>query len=61
MGNVQVREGTKLLFTPTPSIVFLKIGDGIPSFAISLYKEYRGNGIGTELMKRMLAELKSMA
>ena len=29
-----------------------------PSFAISLLKEYRGNGIGTELMKRMLAELK---
>lgn len=30
-----------------------------PSFAISLLKEYRGNGIGTELMKRMLAELKN--
>ena len=28
-----------------------------PSFAISLLKEYRGCGIGTELMKRMLAEL----
>lgn len=35
------------------------IGDGIPSCAISLYKEYRGNGIGTELMKTMLEELKS--
>lgn len=34
------------------------IGDGIPSFAISLYKEYRGNGIGTELMNQMLKELK---
>ena len=34
------------------------IGDGIPSFAISLYKEYRGYGIGTALMKRMLSELK---
>ncbi len=33
------------------------IEDGVPSFAISLYKEYRGHGIGTELMKRMLAEL----
>lgn len=33
------------------------IGDGIPSFAISLYKEYQGRGIGTELMKRMLQEL----
>lgn len=31
--------------------------DGVPSFAISLYKEYRGQGIGTELMKRMLQEL----
>lgn len=35
------------------------IEDGIPSFAISLYKEYRGKGIGTELMKRMLVELKN--
>lgn len=34
------------------------VGDGIPSFAISLYKEYRGHGIGTELMKRMLDELR---
>ena len=31
--------------------------DGVPSFAISLYKEYRGQGIGTALMKRMLQEL----
>ena len=30
----------------------------MPSFAISLYKEYRGLGIGTMLMKRMLEELK---
>lgn len=29
-----------------------------PSFAISLYKEYRGLGIGTEMMKQMLACLK---
>lgn len=28
-----------------------------PSFAISLFKEYRGLGIGTELMGRMLAIL----
>jgi len=33
------------------------IEDGVPSFAISLYKEYRGYGIGTALMKRMLCEL----
>ena len=31
--------------------------EGVPSFAISLYKEYRGKGIGKELMKRMLQEL----
>lgn len=34
------------------------IEDGVPSFAISLYKEYRANGIGTALMKQMLQELK---
>jgi len=34
------------------------IEDGVPSFAISLYKEYRGLGIGTALMKSMLDELK---
>lgn len=36
------------------------IADGIPSFAISLYKEYRNFGIGTELMTTMLNELRSM-
>ena len=35
------------------------IEDGVPSFAISLYKEYRNSGIGTELMKTMLGELRS--
>lgn len=34
------------------------IDDETPSFAISLYKEYRGHGIGTELMKQMLSLLK---
>lgn len=34
------------------------IEDGIPSFAISLYKDYRRRGIGTALMKQMLSELK---
>ena len=33
------------------------IADDVPSFAISLYKEYRGMGIGTALMKKMLTEL----
>ena len=34
------------------------IDDETPSFAISLYKEYRGQGIVTELMKSMLDLLK---
>ena len=35
------------------------VDDETPSFAISLFNEYRGRGIGTELMKRMLEKLKS--
>ena len=35
------------------------IDDETPSFAIALYKEYRGKGIGTELMRRMLELLKA--
>lgn len=34
------------------------IDDQTPSFAISVYKEYRGKGIGTALMKEMLTILK---
>ena len=34
------------------------LDDNTPSFAISLYKEYRGQGIGTEMMGRMLDLLK---
>ena len=34
------------------------INDMTPSFAISLYREYRGLGIGTEMMRKMLAILK---
>lgn len=34
------------------------IDDTTPSFAISMYKEYRGRGIGTALMKEMLSILK---
>lgn len=34
------------------------IDDKTPSLAISLYKEYRGKGIGTALMKEMLTTLK---
>lgn len=34
------------------------IDNETPSFAISLLKEYRNYGIGTELMKKMLIELK---
>lgn len=35
------------------------IDDETPSLAISLYKEYRNLGIGTAMMKEMLALLKS--
>ena len=35
------------------------IDNETPSFAISLYEEYRGKGIGTELMKSMLMLLKN--
>ncbi len=35
------------------------INDETPSLAISLYKEYRGFGIGTAMMKEILALLKS--
>lgn len=34
------------------------VEDGVPSFAISVYKEYRGCGIGTALMKKMLDTLR---
>ena len=34
------------------------VDDNTPSFAISLYEEYRGQGIGTQLMENMLALLK---
>lgn len=34
------------------------IDDKTPSFAISVYKDYRGKGIGTALMKEMLIILK---
>lgn len=34
------------------------VENGVPSFAISLYKECRGLGIGTAMMKQMLTELK---
>ena len=34
------------------------VDDDTPSFAISLDKGYRGKGIGTDLMRRMLERLK---
>ncbi len=34
------------------------VEDGVPSLAISLYKEYRGLGLCTATMKQMPAELK---
>ncbi len=35
------------------------VDDETPSFAISLYKDYRGKGIGTEMMHQMLSLLKT--
>lgn len=35
------------------------VDDSTPSFAISLYKEFRGRGIGTKLMYEMLKLLRS--
>lgn len=37
---------------------FGNIDENTPEFAISLYKEYRGKGIGTKLMQNMLSLLK---
>ena len=34
------------------------IADGIPSLAIALYKDYRNQGIGTELLREMLQLLR---
>lgn len=38
---------------------FGSIDSTTPEFAISLYKEFRGYGIGTEMMNRMLEYLKN--
>ena len=35
------------------------VDDSTPSFAISLYKEFRGRGVGTKLMYEMLKLLRS--
>ena len=35
------------------------IADDVPSIAISLYKEYRNQGIGSQLLNQMLALLKA--
>ena len=34
------------------------VADGVPSLAVSLYKEYRHQGIGTELLREMLQMLR---
>ena len=35
------------------------VAEGIPSLAISLYKEFRNKGIGTALLSQMLQQLRS--
>ena len=35
------------------------IDNSTPSFAIALYEEYRGHGIGTQLMRKMIELLKN--
>ncbi|WGH76619.1 GNAT family N-acetyltransferase [Tenacibaculum tangerinum] len=37
---------------------FGNVDDKTPEFAISLYKEYRNQGIGTLLMKNMISDLR---
>ncbi|MCL2311023.1 MAG: GNAT family N-acetyltransferase [Firmicutes bacterium] len=37
---------------------FGNVDENTPEFAISIYKEYRNQGIGTKLMKQMLSLLK---
>lgn len=39
---------------------FGSIDSDTPEFAISLFKEYRGMGIGTELMTKMIEHLKEL-
>ena len=38
---------------------FGQVDDTVPEFAISIYPEYRGKGIGTSLMEEMLKLLKT--
>lgn len=38
--------------------IYGHVDDGMPSFAISLYKEYRGQGIGSQRMVKILELLK---
>lgn len=38
---------------------FGHIEDNVPEFALSTYPQYRGKGIGTALMRKMLEHLKS--
>jgi len=37
---------------------FGSVDSSTPEFAISLYRKYRGHGIGSDLMKKMLQALK---
>lgn len=58
--SIVAEEGGKIVGAVWTRIMndYGHVDDDTPSFAISLYKEYRGKGIGTKLMIKMLELLK---
>lgn len=56
-GKVVGAVWTRILSGPVKG--YGHVDDQTPEFAISLYKEYRGHGIGHQLMLRMLQLLKA--
>ena len=58
---IVAKKGTKAIGAVWTRIMndYGHVDDETPSLAVSLYREYRGSGIGTVLMKKMLSLLKS--
>lgn len=58
---IVAKKGTKAIGAVWTRIMndYGHVDDETPSLAVSLYREYRGSGIGTTLMKKMLSLLKS--